>query len=191
MKVDYPLLCKALGGEVFTQLALFYAQAHPSRSFTLNEFGRHLPEFLPEVKGLRRPDCLRDLAVFERAFSEVFHETDAVPLAPEALATVPAPDWHRARLQPIPALRLLALAHSVYRYAEGAPVIRRQPTFVAIYRRDFEVRWLPLTAASFRILTALAQGQTMDNALHEARGPIQRWFQSWMAAGLFQSVKLP
>ena len=79
----------------------------------------------------------------------------------------------------------------VYRYAEGAPVIRRQPTFVAIYRRDFEVRWLPLTAASFRILTALAQGQTMDNALHEARGPIQRWFQSWMAAGLFQSVKLP
>jgi Putative DNA-binding domain len=190
LKLDYPLLCQSLGGEVFSQLALFYAQARPSHSFTLNEFGRHLPEFLMEVQGLRRPGFLRDLAQFERACSDVFHEAEARAVTPEAIAEVPAAAWHRARLQPIPALRLLALEYPVHRYAEGETLIRKRPAFVAIYRRNFEVQWISLSRASFSVLTLLVQGQPIGRALNDARGSVQQWFRDWMAAGLFQAVKL-
>jgi hypothetical protein len=82
------------------------------------------------------------------------------------------------------------LKHPVHRYAEGETSIQKRASFVAIYRRSFEVRWLPLAPASFPVLTALTQGQTMGKALNGVHGPVQRWFRDWMAAGLFQSVKL-
>jgi hypothetical protein len=189
LKLDYPLLCQYLGGPVFTQLALFYAQAHPSRSFTLNEFGRNLPDFLPQVGRLPRPSFVRDLALFERACSDVFHEAEAAPLTAEAIAQAPVDAWDRARLQTIPALRLLSLNHPVWRYAEGETTVRRRASFAAIYRHNYDVRWLPLTAASFAVLTALAQHEPLAQALSKSRGPVQLWFRNWMAAGLFHSIQ--
>ena len=188
LKTDYPLLFKHLGGPVFTQLALLYANAHPSRSFTLNEFGAGLPAFLAEVQGLRRPQFTIDLATFERACTEVFHAAEAAPLTADAIAAVKPEAWEHARLQPIPALRLLTLAYPVHQYAEGKEKLRRKDCALAIYRRNYQVHWIPLTAAGSRILASLCNGKTLGQSLTNSRGPAQTWFREWTAAGLFTRI---
>jgi len=195
LKVDYPLLHQYLGGPLFTQLALLYAQAHPSRSFTLNAFGIALPHFIAKIQGLRRPDFAVDLALFEQTCAEVFHETEAPPLTAEAIAAVPHEAWERVRLVTIPALRLLRLRYPVWKRAqseldEGERQIRRQPSFVAIYRNNYDVVWLPLSARAFAVLTSLSRGSTLGKSLSAARGPVQTWFRDWVAAGLFAAVQI-
>src|SRR5262245_18981807 len=43
---DYPALMHYLGDEAFTRLACDYVHAYPSRSYTLNRLGDHLPEYI-------------------------------------------------------------------------------------------------------------------------------------------------
>jgi hypothetical protein len=190
LTTDYPLLHRYLGSRRFTELALRYARAHPSRSFTLNAFGATFPEFVAKAPSLRRPEFAHDLALFERATTQVFHAPQAEPLTPGQIAAVPADAWEHARLDAVPALRLLALRYPVHRYAEGASRIARRNTWLAVYRRNYEVAWLPLTEAGHTVLSRLCTGRPLGKALAGIRGPAQHWFQQWTAAGLFQGVNV-
>lgn len=188
LKTDYPLLCEHLGGPVFTQLALLYAQAHPSRAFTLNAFGQALPEFLTEVRGLKRAALVRDIALFERACTQSFHVPEAEPLTAEAIAAIPEAAWPKAKLDLHPAVRLLELHHPVWQLKQGERVHKR-PSAVAVYRRNYDVQWLPLTPTAFAVLRALQAGKPLGKAIANARGPIERWFAEWCAAGLFIRIR--
>ena len=48
---DYPALQHFLGDDGFVDLVRGYVQAHPSRSYTLNRLGDHLPEYLKTAPG--------------------------------------------------------------------------------------------------------------------------------------------
>src|SRR6266404_5991762 len=90
----YPMLKRALGEEAFEGFAFGYLQEFPSRSYTLNELGRHFPSYLQETRPPSDhsspeaaptdsengqpalvqdwPDFLIDLARLEWAIYEVF-----------------------------------------------------------------------------------------------------------------------
>ncbi|HSB62367.1 MAG TPA: DNA-binding domain-containing protein, partial [Vicinamibacteria bacterium] len=55
LESDYPALAHHLGDDAFRQLVVGYVQAHPSRSYTLNRLGDHLPEYVRTAPGVRRP----------------------------------------------------------------------------------------------------------------------------------------
>src|SRR5216684_3580309 len=46
----YPMLKRALGEEAFEGFAFGYLQEFPSRSYTLNELGRHFTRYLQETR---------------------------------------------------------------------------------------------------------------------------------------------
>src|SRR6267154_235154 len=46
----YPMLKRTLGEEAFGCLAFGYLQDQPSRSYTLNELGRHFPPYLQQTR---------------------------------------------------------------------------------------------------------------------------------------------
>src|SRR5258708_39693375 len=46
----FPMLRRAIGEEAFNGLAFAYLQEYPSRSYTLNELGRHFPRFLQDTR---------------------------------------------------------------------------------------------------------------------------------------------
>ena len=46
LQTDYPALQHFLGEDRFRDLVRDYVQVHPSRSFTLNHLGAHLPGFV-------------------------------------------------------------------------------------------------------------------------------------------------
>jgi len=202
---DYPAVSYFLGEEAFADLVMGYVQHYPSRSYTLNRLGDHFPDYLAGLADLPDHEFLADLARFELAITRVFDEEETPVLTAEALQAVAPDDWERAVLRPIAALRLLALRHPVvphlkaFHHERPSPRPRRRASWVAVYRRDYSVYHLELSRAEHALLAALVSGHTLADALAEAfqrlragerQEKIFRWFRTWVAEGLFQSVEV-
>jgi hypothetical protein len=198
LREDYPKLAALLGDERFLALAEAYAREHPSDRPDLGQFGRHLPAFLRRLPASERAD-LADLAALEWARSEVFFETPGTPVSRDALAALGPDTFLDARLELVPALRVLTLDHdaaALWRHLEedepaDAPIANA--TTVVVWRAGFEVfhgrveldeaRALELARACEPLATVCAAfGQREDPAV-AAFAAIASWFdEGWIAA---------
>jgi hypothetical protein len=203
LESDYPALARFLGPGGWQKLVTAYVQAHPSRSYTLNVLGRHLPEFVHAAR-VRRPAFCRDLARLEWAVTEVFDAPQTPPLTEADLAAVAPGAWRTACLVPIAALRLLVLDHDAGAHLEALregrrrPPVRRGRCRVVVYRRNDAVFRRGQAAAAFALLEDLVKGLTVGRALARAvgrrgarLGPDEafRLFRDWAAMGLFSAVR--
>jgi hypothetical protein len=204
LESDYTALAHLLGDESFRALVSAYVQVHPSRSYTFNDLGARLSDFVLAAPGLKRRRFLHDLARLEQAIAQVFDAAETPALSSEAIAAVNADDWERARLQPIEAFRLLMLRYNANEYLQSLrdddhrhPRPRLKECGVAIYRRAYSVYRLELTRPAHDLLADLASGTRLGEALAAAleRGRsapreehLYRWFREWMAGGIFRSV---
>ncbi|HEX9203737.1 MAG TPA: DNA-binding domain-containing protein, partial [Vicinamibacteria bacterium] len=98
LQSDYPALAHYLGDDSFRDLVHGYVQAFPSRTYTLNRLGDHLPEYVKTAPGVRRPAFCHDLARLELAVSEVFDAPETPPLSEKAIAAVSPEAWEHAML---------------------------------------------------------------------------------------------
>jgi hypothetical protein len=205
--IDYPALQRLLGPRGFRSLVRDYVGSFPSRSYTLNRLGDHLPAFILEAPGLRHRGFCHDLARLELALTEVFDEVETPSLSAEAVAAVPAEEWPAARLRPIAALRLLAVRYPVNAYVESIredraprhPRLLRKDGWIAVYRRDYGVHRLELSRAAYGLLSELVAGRPLGEAVTAAarrRGPsaarpaqLYRWFREWMKGGMFRAIE--
>ena len=169
LESDYPALAHFLGHGAWQRLVRAYVTAHPSRSYTLNELGRRLPEFVRRAR-VRRPAFCHDLARLEWAVAEVFDAPETRTLSERDFAAVGPRDWERARLVPTAALRLVALAHDAGAWLDSLrdekhrhPPARRRRSFVVVYRRNYAVMRREQTRG--RVRAARRSG------LGTARGP--------------------
>jgi hypothetical protein len=137
----FPMLKRTLGEDGFDALAFGYLQEYPSKSYTLNELGRHFAGYLEQTRpvqgetdanfdetftsGAGRPingnwaDFLIDLARLEWAIYEVFDgpgvEGHALLDADQLLA-IPTDRWPQAKLTPVVCLTLLSTRFPVNDY---------------------------------------------------------------------------
>lgn len=211
LRSDYPGLARLVGDAAFTALVRAYVAAWPSRSYTLNRLGDHLPEFLRGGGGgLRRPDLLADLATLERAFSQVFDAEETPSLTEAEIAAVAPEAWADAVLEPIAALRLLELRYPVGLWldairAEGEgtpsphPRLTRKDSRLVVYRRRYAVYREDLDKPAHALLADLVAGRPLGEAVEAALGRprapaperLTAWFRGWAGAGLFRAVRFP
>ena len=203
LETDYPVIRYHLGDVAFSHLVEAYVQRYPSRSYTLNRLGDHLPQFFLDQPDWPQAKFLHDVARLELAMTQVFDEEESPVLSAEELETVPPDAWENARLRPIAAFRLLGFRHSVipnliaYHEDRPSPSPRRRASWVALYRRDYSVLQLDLNRDEHDLLKALAGGTPLGEALAIAaqtqkssrqRAQIFKWFRTWIAEGLFTSI---
>jgi hypothetical protein len=206
LESDYPGLAHFLGHAAWQRLVRAYVSAHPSRSYTLNLLGRHLPEFVRRAR-VPRPAFCHDLARLESAVAEVFDAPETPSLAERDLAAVAPGAWQRARLVPVAALRLVALDHDAGAWLDSLrgerhrhPLVHRRSCHVVVYRRNYAVKWREQTKAAFALLADLVAGERVGRAMARAlgrRGATRldgadaafRLFRDWAAMGLFQAVE--
>jgi hypothetical protein len=203
LEADYPAVRHFLGEGAFEELVTDYVQSFPSRSYTLNRLGDHLPSFLEAQTEREHATFLADLARYELAVTEVFDERESPVLSPEEVKAIPPTAWASARLVPVAAFRLLALRHAVAAAVEASksgaapPAPRRRQSWIAVYRRDYSVMRLDLTRPQHDLLAALADGTPLGEAVAAAalglrasrrESAVFRWFSSWVAAGMFSRV---
>jgi hypothetical protein len=209
LATDFPGLKHLLGEAAFFDLVRGYVQEYPSRHFSLNRLGDHLPDYVRRAPGLGRHRAFGfDLARLELALSRVFDAPQTPALTAEAIAAVPAEGWEGARLVPVAALALLAFRHPVGAYldsvseAEGHrhPSLAREDTWAVVYRRDYAVFRQDLGRGAHELLSELVAGRSVGEAVATAlrrRGRTRpsedqlfRFFREWTAGGLFQAVRV-
>jgi len=200
LREDYPKVAALLGDERFLTLAEAYARAYPSDRPDLGQFGRHLPAYLRRFAGGERAD-LHDLAALEWARSEVFFETPAEPVARDALAALGPATFPEARLELIPALRVLTLDHDAAtlwrRLEDGEPADAplADPTAVVVWREGFEVFHGRIELDEARALESARAGEplaTVCAAFGERADPGSAAFAalaSWFDEGWIASIR--
>lgn len=190
LEVDYPALHSALGPELFQELAELYLTVHPSRSYTLNRLGDHLPAFLGKVEGLAHREFFEDLAQLELLETEVFDEEETGGSA------IPTEELERARFEAIAALRMATFRYPVNRYMVGfriGPKPRRprpRVTTVIVYRQEYQIRHLELEPQTIGLFQALCDGATLAEALEPvglSASKVESCFARWFSAGLFRT----
>jgi len=202
---DYPALAHFLGEEGFSELVARYVQAHPSRSYTLNRLGDDFPEFLRGAGGVRRKLFAADLARLERMVTEVFDAPASSAWPAEEIGRIPEEVWPRAVLRPISALRLSGFGYPVNAYLQSVkedrhdhPAIRRESSWVAVYRKRYEVWRLDLSRPAHDFLRALIKGRPFGKAVADSARRLQgspgdqlfRWLRDWVAEGMFSGLKI-
>jgi hypothetical protein len=202
---DFPAVAHFLGAESFAELVAAYVAAHPSRSYTLNRLGDRFPEFVRTWPRIRRRPFLFDLARLEALVTEVFDAPESPAWPAEQIARIPEEDWGRAVFRPIDALRLGAFGHPVNAYFQSVkdenhdhPETVRKRTWVAVYRKNYEVWRLELDQPAYELLRALVRGRPFATAVAAATRGAQgspgdrlfRWLRDWVAEGMFTRVEL-
>jgi hypothetical protein len=204
---DYEALKHFLGDRGFIDLVRDYVKQHPSRSYSLNRLGDHLPEFLETASGIRRRGFSVDLARLERAVARVFDAPEMPPLSEAALAAIPEAAWEGARLRTVPGFELLSFRYPVNAYLQTVrdddhdhPKPRVRSSWAAVYRHDYSVWRLDLTRPEHDLLRDLSSGQPLGAATATAlkrggrRAPKEddlfAWFRRWASGGMFATVDL-
>ncbi len=189
LAADFPGLAHALGKDAFWNFVLAYVARHPSRSYTLNRLGDHVPDYLARS---RRPDrrFLADLARLELAVTAIF---DAIPPAPAPARL--APPGPGTTFRPATPLRFLSLGHPVGPYLdavrEGRPPQRRphpRQVHSLLFRRGFAVRRLDLSPGAFALVAALAAGCPLAAALDGLSARHRRDLSPRTLSALFRTL---
>jgi hypothetical protein len=202
---DYPAVAHLLGADAFADLVTRYVEVHPSVSYTFNRLGGGLPEFIRQSKGIRRRWFAAELARLELAVTEVFDAPQSPSWPAEEIERMPEPAWETAVLEPIAAFRVAEFAYPVNAYLQSVkddnhdhPELRREPSWVAVYRKNYEVWRLDLSKPAYGFLRALSKGRPFGKAVAEAAKGLQgnagdqlfRWLRDWVAEGMFTGVNL-
>ena len=202
---DYPALQHFLGNHGFEHFVADYVEQFPSRAYTLNRLGDHVPEFIAASSTLQKRDFLHDLARLELAITEVFDAEEVATLGTAEIEALPPEAWESARLQAVPAFRLLALRYPVNDYLQSVkddnhdhPRTKRKDTWVAIHRRAYSMYRLDLVRPAYDLLRDITGGATLGEALDHAlarRGrnkpsaeELSTWFRDWVGGGIFRAA---
>jgi hypothetical protein len=222
---DFRGLHAVLGERKFDRLATAYLEAHGSTSWNLADIGAKLPAFLEAHPEFIRPRSALalDVARVEGARAFAFDGPEKPVLTAKQIARTP-PDRLRLGLQPY--LVLLELAHPVDDFMRTLkrteiaavsnavaathtrrhkPVTVRQsrkPIHLAIHRFNFSVYYKRLDPEAYRLLLALREGATLEDACATAFAGsrelpeqsalrIQEWFARWMEFGWFCRASTP
>lgn len=203
LEFDYPGLSHLLGHPRFHKLVNGYVAAHPSRSYTLNRLGDHLPDYIAASHELARRALLADLARLELAITHVFDARHDDALDASAIAAVPSEAWPEARFTTIEAMRLLQLDYPVDDYLQSVkmdsshPALRKAPRFLLIFRSDLSVKQVVLSRREWTMLNALREGLSLADAVERlgqlrpalAETELFAWFRDWTRMGLFTAVR--
>lgn len=104
---DYPAIHMAIGDDDFNTLTTTYINHYPSQSFSLRDFGKHLPEFLQINRIYKDRPWLNELAGFEWTLLDAFDAADAPVMTEMFLANIAAEDWLQLRLYVHPSVHRL------------------------------------------------------------------------------------
>ena len=201
---DYPALRYALGEDGFAELARAYIAQFPSRSPSLNAYGKPMAAF---CRTLSEPwaDFAADLARLEWALVEIVHEPISPGLSPEALAALPPSRWQAARLVPSRCLRVLSFDYPVNQFFqafrdEQAPEMPgRAASSAAIYRQGHALWRMDLDPRAALLLEDLISGAPLAAAVtalesrsraagEELAQLLPQWLGSWVQCGFFRAI---
>jgi len=206
---DYPTLAWAIGGaEAFAALATEYLAAHPPRTWDLQRLGADMPQFVGSHARWGSDVRACDAARLDWAFMEIFDAPDAPPFDTSVLASTPEDRWPEARIELLPALRLVAM-QSALQEVRDAVRGGKQPgeppqaeTRVVVWRdKACFLGHVAIDSGAFDLLVRLRAGDPLGPACEAAARAagedaarfgerVGEWFAQWTANAWIARVRL-
>jgi hypothetical protein len=177
LAIGFPVIEKLVGAEYFSQLALDFLNAHPSRAGNLHYIGAPFAVFLRARFAETDYAYLADVAALEWACEEALVAPDAAPISADDLRDIDPARYETLRFDLHPACALVQSAYPIVRIwrvnqsgaadelidlAEGGDNV-----LVARAARGIELH--QLAAGDFAALQTLARGLTLGEALEAAQ----------------------
>jgi hypothetical protein len=171
-----------VGASGFDRLRRAYLAECPSESFTMRDLGQHLVRWMEANPAYAEPHAAAaiDMAKLEWAEIESFDAAEEERLTPQDIAALD-PD---ASLQLQPHIRLLEVMHAVDslifdireapRCGSSARAFARTrvenarsavPIYLAIHRHELVVHYKRLDTEEFRLLYAIGEGKSIEDAV--------------------------
>ena len=202
---DFSAVQQVVGETVFADIANAFINEVPPSASTLNRYGASFPSWLQgAAQRLSLPILrlvhVRQLAHLEWALVEAIHAPLSAQISRRALAGLAPEDWVKARLVPVPTLRVVRCTWSInatyaaYLRGRGVRelVPQRQTGAVVVVRRTAGLRRHELGAVEARWLSAICAGAPLGRALAgispEQAPLVQAAFTNWLANGFFSHV---
>lgn len=169
---DFPAVAIAIGEDAFDTLAEAYIEAHPSRYFSLRDFGDHMADFLAHATDYKDMPWLSELAVFERMLGRAFDAADAPIFSEQDMAAVPAENWADLRFILHPSVRRIdciwdtPTMWKVLTDDTPKEVIAERGESVAwlIWRQQLTTQFRSLNEDEQIVLDTLREGATFNDA---------------------------
>lgn len=205
LNVHYPILSAWIGEDEFDRLAIGYIDTHPSRNYSVREFGEHLSDFLSKTLPWGERPVLAEMARFEWALTEVFDVADVRSLQHEDLASIPAPEWQSLRFSLHPGIRrqdchwnTVAIWQAVHS-GKAPPVEEKLGDMQGwlVWRSGQEPRFRPLIREEANIIDGALGGNTFSDLCgilsrgmeaDRAAGEIAAMLGVWVRDGLITAV---
>jgi len=206
---DYPTLAWAIGGaDAFAALAPEYLVAHPPRTWDLQRLGADMPRFVESHAKWGSSARACDAARLDWAFMEIFDAPDAPPFDTSVLASTPEDRWPEARIDLLPALRLVAMQSPLHEVRDALRA-GKQPaeppqaeTRVVVWRdKACFLRHVAIDAGAFDLLARLRASDPLGPACEaaaQAAGEdaarfgerVGAWFAEWTANAWIARVRV-
>jgi hypothetical protein len=208
MRELFPVL-RSMLNEAFDAFALEYLERYPPASYSLNALGTHFVQHLQETRpvkaeaGLDWIDLMLELAQLEWEIDCVFEGPglEQVPDWQLGLQGLTPEAFSAGRLVAAPCLRLFAFQFPVNDFYTAlkldaeTPLPAPQPTYLALTRRDYVVRRVPLEPTEFALLSEMIAGKPIAEALQAGAtsslrpAQVTQWFASWTRLGFIAGVE--
>lgn len=164
LREDYPRVAAMLGDDLFSSVVRAYLTRFPSTHPSVRWVGARFADFLAQCRETAPWPLLPDLARLEWARLAIFDAADAPALRMEDVRAIPASEWPKVVLRPIPALLVLHSPwpiHECWADADGpAPRVRPAETHLRIWRQGDAVYQAPMDPCERRALEAVVSGAT-------------------------------
>lgn len=198
LQANYPATRAYLGDAAWAALTAEHISAHPSTSYTIDDYPHAFADFLRA----RAPAPIAALAQLESAISEVFWLADSAPFMPPP--TLSAEALQALTLRRRTAMKLLALDYDAaaalhaFRQDAQTPPLQKKPTYLCVLRHQHEVKRYALRACEYALLQEL-NGQPFGEVLESFTSHnqacelqllqhLQPWLKHWVEAGYLVNV---
>jgi len=204
LQTAYPLTTHLLGAWRFNAYAQAFLNAHPPRTWTLDDVPEGFDDALPALLGDDPARALlTDAARLDAHWRVLFHAPDVTPFRPGAAEAARLPD---SRLVLSPRVRLWCERHALLALRpqlradretpHAAPPAHAAPAWFALLAEPHGIRAVPLEPREGALLTLLARHPVRDAlAQLEAETPAaeraalpaqtQRWLAQSVARGFW------
>jgi hypothetical protein len=209
LEIDFSRLRTVLGEFGFQKLIVDYLKAFPSKTFNINEVGRHLPAFIAEYRETETIDYLADLAFFEWKLIETFYAPKGKAFDVSSLNSLTEDDWEHLQLKIDPSVRIISSIWPLDQFwemgAEGEPAEFKSAPIknpYLLWRHQNVVRLSKSSPIEAEVLSDLNRGYTLSNCLERTASRSEEFapgqnlepiilelFSKWASNGVLSEVK--
>jgi hypothetical protein len=200
----YPVIDRLVGEAFFNRLAEAYINQHPPRSAVLIGFGQQFAAIIADFKPAKSLPYLPDIACLEWQWHEAYHEADDSPLTLSTLAQLDIQQYARLGFKLHSTARFLKSPFpiaEIWEANQAAPKpdalidLNKGGCYLLIYRPDYDVQIVNLTAAEYQMLTGFASGLTLPQTIgpimaHYPDFDLQPILHRWLLNGLMTDYHL-